>query len=170
MDRVPIGMSVGLGAAAYLVNLVVMLLFTVIEGGEGDLLTGSGFLMYGAHFVSIDTGFGSVNVVDGLSTIPGPVAYLVPIVVLLGLGAVLGMRVSSRGPSTDAFVAGAGMAGGYLVLAVLGTFIFTQELGGGFGSNSVSASPGLMMSALVMGLAYPIIVGGLGGVLGHSTN
>jgi hypothetical protein len=160
--------------AAYLVNFVVMGVFTVVESDSTDnLLTGIGWLLYGAHNVPVKIssafGSGSRNLVQqlvatGQNTIPGVAYYAVPALVLLTVGLVLGSRAAGgrgAGSPLDGFVAGASTTVAYLVLAVLGTFLFTESGAGG------SASPDLVLSAAIMGVAYPLVLGGLGGLLGY---
>lgn len=181
MDRVPLGMSVGIGVAAFVVNFVVMAVFAFIESdGTDSIFTAIGFLLYSSHNVPIQatismggtTRSQSYNVVQTLAatggnTIPGIVYYVVPVLVLVAIGFVLGgMAAGNRGGSpADGFVAGAGMAVSYLVLAIVGTFLFTDSAMGG-----ASSSPALMQSALFMGIGYPVVFGGLGGVLGYATS
>jgi hypothetical protein len=182
VDRVPIGTSVGFGVVAYVVNFVVMGVFAFVETDNTDnILSAIGFILYGSHNVPIEASVSvggvsrtqSFNVVQtlaatGQNTIPGIVYYVVPVLVLVAIGFVLGgMAAGNRGGSpADGFVAGAGTTISYLVLAILGTFLFTESAMGGAGTSS----PALVRSALFMGLAYPLVFGGLGGVLGYATS
>lgn len=162
------------GVAAYLVSYVVLFVFLLIDGGDilqQEAWKAAGWVFYGAHNVSVTfSGFGqsaSQNVLaslSGLTSIPVIVYYLVPVVVLIALGYVVASRTLTGSDPVAGAAAGATVVASYLVLAILGSFLFAIGMGG------ASASPDLVMSVLLAGLAYPLVFGAVGGAIAGATN
>lgn len=140
------------------------------EFAAGEVVSFFGWLFYNAHTVEISAGSGAqgqtVNILDRFYTLLLPDAALtvpkilytvVPILVLLLFGYLLGR--GARGASAGA-VRGASVAIGYLIFAVAGGMtVFSVSIGSG------SASPALGLTVLMMGLAFPVVAGGVGGAL-----
>lgn len=162
------------GVVGYLVSYVVLFLFLLLEGGnilQQQAMQAAGWVFYGAHNVDVTiSALGqsqSQNVLQtlsGVTSIPVFVYYLVPIVVLVAVGYIVASRVRTGGNVAAGAAAGATVTIGYLILAVAGTFFFA------IGSGGASAGPDLLTSALVAGLAYPVVFGAVGGAIEAATN
>ncbi|MFB6179977.1 MAG: transporter [Halorientalis sp.] len=173
------------GAGAYVVGYLVAFVFTVIDGVDSSAFDIPGWkvvgwVFYNAHNVDI-VGTGSVggfsmskqfsllarasgNGADGLtSTVPAFLYFLVPAVVLIGAGYVAYQRAGERTVETgQAAALGATITIGYLVMAVLGRFLFTYSAGE---TVSTSATPQLTNAVLLAGLIYPLVLGAIGGAI-----
>ena len=171
MGALPMGVVAGIGS--YVASYVAMFVLSLLEGGDvlqQEAWKAAGMIFYNAHNVDITaSALGqsrSVNFLglsSGFGSIPTVVYYLVPVAALVLMGYVVAWRADG-GDLASAAIAGATVTGGYLVMVILGTFLFTISVGG------ASAGPDLVMSVLLAGLAYPIIAGGLGGVIAGVTN
>jgi len=175
-----VGVGAAIGAGAYVVNYVLVYLFVMIDGVdyEEETWKSVGNVLYNAQFVDLEmSGGGASQTYNYLSsaassegavltsTVPELVYNIAPVVVLLVAGAVAVTRVGSRLDTVSAAVVGATIAAGYLVLSALGTFLFeiTSE---GFGGTTTTA-PELVPAIVIMGLALPLVLGAVGGVLGN---
>ena len=183
LSGISVPSAIGFGGAAYVANLVVTILLanvavpgTYFENSPiGPLHTG-GWFMYGAHQVPIAETTGprtgqTVNVLEDVVTtggaalsIPPPVFYLVPLVGLF-LAGVATARWYATDPWQVTVATGAAVGGllgvGYLALALLvGQTVFSISA---FGAT---AAPAVDQTVLFMGAAYPVMAGGLGGVVG----
>ncbi|PSP78034.1 hypothetical protein BRC81_08220 [Halobacteriales archaeon QS_1_68_20] len=100
-----------------------------------------------------------------ITTIPTPVWLLVPVVLLFGAGYLVARKNEVAG-TTDGAKAGASVVVGYAVLSIGGTYLFAWTLPTGeeFGM-SLSIAPQFVMAVGLMGLAYPAVLGGVGGAL-----
>ena len=177
-----VGVGAGLGAAAYVVNYVLIYLFATIDGvdfGESSAWKVVGNFLYNAQFVATEFSGGgttiTVNYVTGSSsneffdpseiavgsTVPSFVYHLVPIVVLVVAGVLVAQQVGSRLDTQSAAAAGATITPGVFVLALVGTFLFD------FSEGSGSAAPELAMGVLLVGIVFPLVLGAVGGPLGH---
>jgi len=171
------------GAGAYVVGYVLTFVLTVVDGvesGSVDSWKAVGWVFYGGHNVDIqqsissDQGSASRTVdifgqgVSELgSTVPQVVYLLVPVVALLGAGYVAYGRADGGRLETTAVAAvGATVAVGYLVLAVLGAFLF-EESGGAFGVDA-SIAPELGTAVVLAGIVYPVVLGAVGAVVANA--
>lgn len=95
--------------------------------------------------------------------------WLVPILVLFLAGVALATIVEGEGAQPGALT-GASLAVGYLVAAVVTTFVFawTTTLSGQQ-TVTMTIKPSLAMTLVFTGLLYPVLFGGLGGLLGGVT-
>lgn len=125
-----------------------------------------GWVVYNAHTVAIQPAAArassevSINFVRPVYVGDTLLFHLLPAAVLVLAGAVVTRRARGvSGTSPAGAVAGASVAVGYLTAVVAGTFVFGQTLAG------VSWEVPLVQSALVAGLAYPVVAGALGGFL-----
>ncbi|PSP80845.1 hypothetical protein BRC81_01550 [Halobacteriales archaeon QS_1_68_20] len=160
--------GVAFGVLAYLVGYALVFGISLVErsGADGNALTMAGWLFYNAHFVGVEiplTGE-SVNVLaaagdENSLTVPPVVYYLVPpaALTLAGYGAARTVRTTSRAVTA---VAGAGIAAGYLPLAVAGAFMFTFDLP----QFGMALRPDLTASVLLAGIVYPVAFGAAAGV------
>jgi hypothetical protein len=192
VEGLPIGRGAGFGAAAYVVGFVITYIFIEIES-DGELsrvpeafstmgfdigtIDFVGWFFYSAHFVDFEAsveGMGQSNSQSGnliseasSLTIPEPVWYLVPIVCLVGAGFVVAKTIAQSGDTGQAFQAGASVVAGYLPLAAIGAFIFTksQDTMG----VSISMGPSMLMAIVLAGIVFPVIFGGIGGILASAT-
>lgn len=158
----PVGLAAGVGAfiVGYLVVVGYMLVgIAPLQGGIVDRLVGVGFIFYNAHTIPVVSADPTV-----ISRIPNPVAgaaipwayYGIPVVALTVAGGLF--TYWYRPPEQDAFVAvatGAAMTIGYLLLALVGTFAFTQ-----FGVLYPDR-----LWTLGAALAYPLVCGTLGSIV-----
>jgi hypothetical protein len=179
---IPIKEGLVFGVISYLVGYVITyVLFQVdsdLEAGQtlGETSSGGfeavGWLFYNSHFVDVKIVAGAAGasgsqtrsiLSEGATSIPSLVYYLVPIAALLLGGSLLGQRIQATS-TEDALIAGATLVAGYLPLTVLGTFLFEasaeQEILGQTASYSVS--PDFVPALLIMGIAFPVILGAVG--------
>lgn len=155
----PWGAAVAYGAGAFVIGYLFVLAVFVLgpattSGTTGDRLTLIGFVFYNAHHVAVVGGGESVNLLAQATDPNVPVAlyYAIPVVLLVAVGAVFGRRHRQSIPEPSAILnAGAAMAVGYAVVAVLGTFFLGLDLQAG-----AVLSPELGKSAL-FGVAYPVV-------------
>jgi len=172
LDRVPIVQSVVAGVAAWVVSfIVVAILVAGTEDGD-DLVGFSGNVLYNAHFVDVESegpmGSTSMESIlsDGATELSEFVYYAVPLIVLVVVAIGLTRMVDIDDP-TDAALAGAAMAVGYLVLTIVGTFVIEYEQT--FMGATATASPVIdAMTVLLMGIIYPAVVGAVGGFVGSN--
>jgi len=173
------GITTGIGAHLLGYVLTYVLLVFEAEGPLGDFLTPEtnhlyepvGWVFYGAHAVNVSVsnlnGAENVNYLLNIDyvyglTIPAAVYYAVPIVSLVLAGYVTARRVGIPNRLTSGVLAGASVVFGYFVMAIVGAYMFEFLVAG------QGAKPDVLMSALVIGLAYPIVAGGIGGALAAS--
>jgi hypothetical protein len=159
---------VGLGAGAFVVGLVVTAALIVLVGSSptGGLRGAAiliGFTFYAANLVRIDLGGAQVDFFAGITetTVPLVVYYAVPMVVLLAAG-VVATQLSTRrsvDPIALAFNV-VGIAIGYVIVAIIGTFVLVAEtVTGG------QASP-VVADAFLYGFVYPLVFATIGAGLG----
>ncbi|QHS16620.1 hypothetical protein [Halopenitus persicus] len=176
-DRLPLVPGAVAGAGAYLLGYLLTYLWqgsAVEEQLQGinviaDLLGGEpiavwqgvGWLFYNAHFVrtraeGVIGGTRSWNAIaaadDGTLTL----LYLVPVLLLVAVGALLA-RVATAETPGDGAIAGTAAVVGYLPPAVVGAVVFTYD---------GSVAPDLVTAVLLAGIAYPVVLGAIGGAVG----
>lgn len=141
-----------------------------IEAVEGEPATYEmvGWVFYNAHLV--DTVFTDVPAIgefttnaiggdDGFSVL----VYLIPIGLLLAAGLAIAQYRDVQNP-TDGMLAGLTVVPGYLVLTIVGIFLFEVSVGGATGR------PELLEGILLAGIIYPAIFASAGGVLASFTD
>ncbi|GAB3691028.1 hypothetical protein GCM10028857_27990 [Salinarchaeum chitinilyticum] len=176
LDRAPIAQGIVAGLVAWVVNLVVIV--GLVAGAESpdDTIGFGGNVMYNAHFArskAKQTGpIGSASdtgsmIAGSMTDLADVVYYAVPIVVLVLVGIALA-RVAARNDPDAAAVGGAAMAGGYVLLTVIGTQLFeVSSESGWFGLSTTTVTPMLSVATIAtMGLLYPVLFGGLGAAIG----
>ena len=139
--------------------------FAELLGGTGiPTWKAVGWLFYNAHLVPFthpeDGGRASANFIA--SGDAPTLLYLLPALLLVVGGFVLA-RVASARTGDAGLRAGVSIVVGYAVFAVLGLFLFQHRSGGD------AIHPHYAFGALIAGIVYPIVFGGLGGVLGGVT-
>lgn len=158
------------GVAAYVVGyFVTLILIAVAEGDDlgDDLIEGSGQVFYNAMFVDVDVSDdapafydSSINflTMDGASelfSLPTVIYHLIPILALVGAGVFLALTAEAKDP-IDGALAGVSLVVGFVVLALLGTFLFSNDIG----------SPDLITGVILAGVVYPAVFGAIGGAIG----
>jgi hypothetical protein len=182
------------GAAAYLVGFLTILLVksgtiqnnitqSLEQLGQvtGDVsLPGAwqvgGWVFYAAHNVEITMDIStagrsmsqSLPVTNGL--LWEPWFLVVPVVALLIAGYLVARTVPAQ-TATSGFQAGATVVLGYGSLAVVGVFLTEWGLSISQLGTEVSASvgPSLVPGVMLVGVVYPVVVGGIGGIAAGST-
>lgn len=119
------------------------------------------WIFYNAHavplrFPSLGPGSGSRSLIGGGGA--PTLLYVLPPLVLLLVGAGVAWWAGSR-DLTEGAIAGGSMVVGYLLLAVIGVFVFRYTIQDAF------IGPQLVMSALIAGIVYPVVFGAIGGGL-----
>ncbi len=136
-------------------------------GGESTTYELVGWVFYNAHLVEISyTGIGIfspprnfVGGEDGFTVL----LYLIPPALLLIAGLAIG-RYRGVVDTNDGAVTGALVAPGYLVLSIVGVFLFDVSVG------DASGAPDPIPAILIAGIIYPVVFGALGGILASTTS
>jgi hypothetical protein len=169
---------------AYLLTIVTILIGGSIDTSRPiEAARVVGYAFYNAHNVPLHRyGERAVSGPDGTTlqeisatgtllqesatSIPTVVYYLIPVVVLLGAGALLAYRYlpSERQPTSErrsvrhlALVGG--LVLGYTLAMLAGSFLFAETTTSG--QTWVSLNPE-RLSALVAGIGYPLVLGAVG--------
>lgn len=177
-DDVPLAVGAVAGLVAWILGYLLTYLITsgsIRESGLGQLLEflgedGAvyklvGWVFYNSHFVE--------TVVDGApvavagNAIGGdqgftPLLFVVPPALLLAAGLAVA-RFQGVETSRDGILAGVAVVPAYLVLSVVGAFLFTISAG------PATGRPDLLLAVLLAGVVYPALFGGIGGVIGGTT-
>ena len=180
MDQLPIKLGAIVGAVAFVVGYVLTYVLlqidseadlSEIEGDMGSATDVVAWIFYNAHFVdtksSMSMGGESMSESENMLSeaslqFPDLLYHAVPIVVLIGAGYLLVTNLDQAVSSVEEGAkSGAAIAAGYLPLAVVASFIFTasgEEMGFSF-----SVGPDTVTAIILAGLAFPIILGAIGG-------
>lgn len=178
LDPVRIGGGAVAGVAAYLFGYLITYVLhrsTVEEGLAGlnaliEFFGGDpipvwkavGWLFYNAHLVrTLQPSIGGRGTRDFIAAGDGAsftVLYAVPIVLLVGLAALLVVLDGGDDPLAGALT-GAMATFGYFPLSVFGLFLFRYTAGG----NAVEPDP--ITAILLAGIIYPLLFGAIGGGL-----
>lgn len=126
---------------------------------------GVGWLFYGAHgvatrFPTAGGGTELVNLVEQSGDRTAVLLYVLVPVLLLLAGAIIARLAAADAPDEGA-VAGATVAVGYVVLAVVGTVGFAHAIG----DTGASIAPDPLTGVLLAGVGYPLVFGAVGGAL-----
>jgi hypothetical protein len=140
----------------------------LIEFFEGESVTYElvGWVFYNAHFVSISyTGIGIFSPPGSFIGGDGFTAllYLIPPALLIVSGLALGRYRGVVEPNEGA-ITGVLVTPGYLLLSIVGVFLFTISVG------NASGRPDLLPAIFLAGLVYPVVFGPIGGVIAAVTN
>jgi hypothetical protein len=175
------------GAVTYVLNFAVVFALFFYEMDERganlqdsptELYELAGWVFYGGHRVEMTSPFASesFNYLEQLysgsvsTTVPKLAFYVIPALGLLLAGRAVASRATSRrATDADKVKAGATVAIGYAALAVAGAAtVFSVDVSGfAFALQQASGSikPEMQSTVIFMGIAYPIVAGGLGGYL-----
>lgn len=179
-----LGVGAAIGAGAFVVNYVLMYLFVTIDGLESseDSWKLVGQILYNAQFVPSELSSGGQSITMNFvtksssnafmeaavkqselgSTIPSVVYHIVPILVLLAAGIVAARSAAGQLDTASGAAAGASIAVGTVVLAIVGTFVFEVS---GTSAASGSMAPQLVMGVLLVGIVIPAVAGAIGGAV-----
>jgi hypothetical protein len=165
------------GAVSYLVGYILTLVVVVVAESDqftNDLIESAGFLYYNAQFANVETSvdgggaFGAAleqefnyltdSSLSSSVDAPAILYHLIPILVLVGVGYAVARQVHAT-DLVEGAVAGASLVLGTVVLALLGTFLFS------LGGNGGSVSPVLFDGVLLVGLVFPGVFGAVGGAI-----
>lgn len=95
-----------------------------------------------------------------MQVLDSPIPTLVPLVALLAAGAYTARSSGARSP-VDGFKSGMTVVAGYLALLIVAIVVMRVAGAGGGGGTSTNQ----IIQVAITGLVYPLVVGGLGGVL-----
>ena len=148
------------------VTEIVNAIADVFGGDTVSTWEGIGWLFYNGHLVDtmVDGPFGGEQAVDFINSADGAsftALYAVPILLLIVAGAALVLVAGVESP-LDGAITGMLTVLGYFPLAVAGVFVFAYSAG------DVSMQPDLITGVLLAGVVYPLLFGGIGGVLGSA--
>ena len=138
----------------------------LIEALDGEPATYElvGWVFYNAHMV--DTVVEDIPLIGtrSMSYIGGEdgftvLLYLVPVALLFAVGLALARYWRAETPAEGATF-GALVTPGYLLATVAGVLLFEISVGGATGG------PDLLAAAVLAGIVYPLVCGGLGGAVG----
>lgn len=161
------------GPAAFVAGYALTVLIVVlgpssVSGGLTNVLVLLVFLFYSAHNVPLEvSGIGRLDWLSQAASpetaspdIPVVVFYSIPMLVLLGTGVVVAVRVLDRVDDPARIAAAVGCLGtSYALVAIGGTFVFTS-------SSVVGGSAQLVLAdAALYGFAYPLVFGTFGAAL-----
>lgn len=153
----------------------------IVESSGGELalaLRSVGWTFFSAHQIPLSgtaSGLGTsasgrvdiLSLAGRFQEIPltTPLYYVLPPVCLVGAGWWLARSVHLDSPRAG-FVSGAGLVAGYLPAVVVVTFLlgFSATVSAVVASATITAQP-VVLRSLVFGAVYPVVFGGLGGVL-----
>ncbi|WP_439027213.1 hypothetical protein [Haloarchaeobius sp. DT45] len=124
----------------------------------------TGMVLFNGHFVELQyegpLSSGSFNLVDLAGGGLVEATYVVVPLVLVVAGFIAARTSGVENDLSDAALAGALVTAGYLVPIVVGALAFTY-------SGDTSLSVPLVNAAVVAGVVYPVICGGIGGIVAH---
>ncbi|MCY4731880.1 hypothetical protein KY092_15070 [Natronomonas gomsonensis] len=134
--------------------------------GDGDATYELvGWVFFNSHFAEtvIDAGFFG----DTTSFIGGEngftaLLYVIPVALILASGLAIG-RYQGVTDINDGAIAGALVVPGYLILSIVGAFLFRVEAGG------ASGQPDLLPAIILAGIVYPVVFGAIGGAIASVT-
>ncbi|WP_440766328.1 hypothetical protein [Natronorubrum sp. DTA7] len=171
--------SAGLGVLAAAIGYLVSYVLIVDEvrdvfGGDVADWKGVAWYVYNAHLVDIETtgsfgSFGGSSTVDFIAesgSTSATLLYVVPPLVLLGMGAMLARQwdVADIG---EAVTVGAPVTIGYAVVVGLGALVAESSSEGSFFGIEASGSvaPELLPAVVLGGVLYPLVFATAGAVL-----
>ncbi|MFC4540529.1 hypothetical protein ACFO5R_01150 [Halosolutus amylolyticus] len=169
------GTGVLAAAIGYLLTYVLIAGEVAEEFGDGIAeWKAVAWYFYNAHMVDVEAsgaigGLGGTDTVDFIaqsSSTSATVLYLVPPLVLVGVGAILAYQWDVRDLGA-AVVAGAPVAIGYAVVAGLGAIVAESSAERTFFGIEASGSiaPDLVPAIVLAGILYPLVFATAGAVL-----
>lgn len=135
--------------------------------GDGDATYELvGWVFFNSHFADtvIDAGFFGTEATNFIGGEDGFTAllYVIPVALILASGLAIG-RYQGVTDVNDGAIAGALVVPGYLVLSIVGAFLFRVEAGG------ASGQPDLLPAIVLAGIVYPVVFGAIGGAIASVT-
>lgn len=138
-------------------------------GDGGAVYEVVGWVFFNAHFVDtivdVQIGiFGSTNAVSFIGGEDGftPILYVIPVALLFAAGLAMTRYQGLSDVSTGA-IAGALVVPGYLLLCLVGAFLFQVDVG------DSSGGPDILTAIVLAGIVYPAVFGAFGGAVGAAT-
>lgn len=178
-----------LGAVSFLIGYVLTFVMVTIDGvetGDAPSWKVAGWVFYGGHNVEMQSSlsgggesrsetfsvFAESDVSGLTSTVPEFVYLLVPVVVLVLAGFLLYVLVGRSLDVGGAVGVGASVTLGYVVLSLLGTFLFeySESVGSGDVQVTLSVGPELLTAIVIAGIVYPVLFGAVGALVGRSVS
>lgn len=178
-DDLPLVPGAVAGVVAWLLGYVFTYLLTATDlensglnrfielfGGESATYELVGWVFFNAHFVDIT--YENVGIARPPPSFIGgengftALLFLLPAALLFiaGLAVVRSQGITDR---NDGAVAGALVVLGYLVLSIIGVFLFTVTVG------DATGAPDLLPAIVVAGIFYPAVFGAAGGAVAGQT-
>jgi hypothetical protein len=170
--------SAGLGAIAAAIGYLLSAL--LVAGEARDVVFDVadwkviGWFFFNGHLVDVKAAssigeFGGSETVDLIAqstAASAGVLYLIPPIVLLGVGGLLATRLDA-GDISEAVFAGAPVAIGYMVVITVGAFVTQVSTEASFVGVDVSGSigPQLLPAVLLAGLVYPLVFATVGAIV-----
>lgn len=171
--------SAGLGVIAAAIGY--LLTYLLVAGEVRDMAFSNvpnwkavAWYFFNGHFVSVEAagsvgGFGSsesFNFIAQSSTATASLVYLVPPIVLLGVGALLAHRFDAKNVS-EAVYSGTPVVIGYGIVMAIGALVAEASTEASFIGIDVSGSigPQLLPAILLAGIVYPLVFATAGAVL-----
>lgn len=162
------------GGISYIIGYYLTAFLLVVDGNHPlrffaeprETFQYIAWVFYEMHFVGFSRGFAffgdSTNYLFHMPrSFPLAFYLVVPGVVLILAGFLV---VRGQNPNqlslTEAAVAGARVASGYGLLALIGVLVFSRTTAG-----DLIARPNVGETILFMSIIYPVVLGGLGGVI-----
>jgi hypothetical protein len=135
--------------------------------GDGDATYELvGWVFFNSHFADtvIDAGFFGTSTANFVGGEDGFTAllYVIPPALLIAAGLAIA-RYRGVTDVNDGAITGALVVPGYLVLSIVGTFLFRVEAGG------ASGQPDLLPTVLLAGIVFPVVFSAIGGVIASVT-
>lgn len=166
---IPFGVGAAAGAAAWLLSYLFTYIITSSDiqnsviGQFTEIPTWKavGWVFYNAHFadtiVDIPIVGGATNFIGGENGFT-PLLFVIPPVLLLVAGLAVG-RYAGGDDTGSAALAGATTTISYLLLSIVGVFLFATE----------NVQTDLVMGILLTGVLYPVVFGAVGAVAASLT-
>ncbi len=179
--RVPYVSGSIAGAGAFLSGFLLTLIIKLGEASselsgapfydEPEIYQGIGWIFYAMHYVQISISAsgpgGSISESIGAANVNDTYLFIVPIGLLVLAGYLIAKRTDAKNVKKGA-IAGVSITIGYFLFAVLASFIVAWN--GNVSGADVTVRPNLIQTVLIAGIAYPVILGGIGGAIAGSTN
>ncbi|MBS3760375.1 hypothetical protein [Halodesulfurarchaeum sp.] len=170
--------SAGLGGIAGIIGYLLSFLLVdgearsvAIEVADWKLV---GWYFFNGHLVDVEAtgsigefgGSETINFIAQSSAASAGVIYLVPPLVLLGVGGLLAARLDARDLG-EAVFAGAPVAIGYVVVMTVGAVLTQASTEASFVGVDVSGSigPQFLPSVLLAGVVYPLVFATVGAIM-----
>lgn len=170
--------SAGLGGIAVAIGYLLSALLVAGEARDVALDVADwkvvGWYFFNGHLVDVEAA-GSIGEFGGSETInfitqstaaSAGILYLIPPIVLLGVGGLLAARLDA-GDMSEAVLAGAPVAIGYVVVMTVVALITQVSTEASFVGVDVSGSvgPQLLPAVLLAGLVYPLVFATVGAIV-----